>query len=50
MKSKTMKTGIWKKGLIAGFFMIATTAVAAVSLALWTNDKAHSQLQFTVSH
>lgn len=50
MKNKMMKTGIWKKGLIAVFFMIATTAVAAVSLALWTNDKAHSQLQFTVNH
>lgn len=50
MKNKTMKTRNWKNGLFAVFFLIATTAVAAVSVSLWTNDKAHSQLQFTVSH
>src|SRR5690606_12539254 len=37
-----------KKGLLAIALLIATTVFAAVTL--WTNDKAHSQLQFTVTH
>lgn len=45
-----MKTMTFKKGLLAIALLVATTAVAAVSLSLWTNDKAHSQLQFTVDH
>ena len=37
-----------KKGLLAIALLIASTVFAAVTL--WTNDKAHSQLQFTVTH
>ena len=37
-----------KKGLLAIALLITSTVFAAV--ALWTNDKAHSQLQFTVTH
>lgn len=37
-----------KKGLLAVALLITSTVFAAV--ALWTNDKAHSQLQFTVTH
>ncbi|SRR5690606_15325609 len=37
-----------KKGLLAIALLIASTVFAAVTL--WTNDEAHSQLQFTVSH
>src|SRR5690606_26536937 len=37
-----------KKGLLAIALLIASTVFAAVTL--WTNDKAHSQLQFTITH
>ncbi|WP_262247442.1 YceI family protein [Parapedobacter soli] len=37
-----------KKGLLAIALLVASTVFAAVTL--WTNDKAHSQLQFTVTH
>ena len=37
-----------KKGLLAIALLITSTVFAAVTL--WTNDKAHSQLQFTVTH
>lgn len=47
---KTRKNISLKNGLVIIAFLIASTAVAAVSLSLWTNDKAHSQLQFTVDH
>lgn len=45
-----MKKMTFKNGLLAIALLVATTAVAAISLSLWTNDKAHSQLQFTVDH
>lgn len=37
-----------KKGLIAIALLAATSVFASVGL--WQNDKAHSQLQFTVAH
>lgn len=37
-----------KKGLLAVVLLVATSVFAATTL--WTNDKAHSQLQFTVTH
>ncbi len=37
-----------KKGLLALSVFVVTTAYAAVSF--WNNDKAHSQLGFTVTH
>ncbi|OJV52050.1 MAG: polyisoprenoid-binding protein [Bacteroidetes bacterium 43-16] len=37
-----------KKGLFAGLLLVATTVFAATGL--WKNDKAHSQLGFTVTH
>lgn len=37
-----------KKGLLAISVLVVTTAYAAVSS--WNNDKAHSQLGFTVTH
>lgn len=37
-----------KKGLLAIALLVATSVFASVTL--WQNDKAHSQLQFTVSH
>ncbi len=37
-----------KKGLLAIALLITTAAFATVTL--WENDKAHSQLQFTVTH
>lgn len=37
-----------KKGLLAIALLVATSVFASVTL--WKNDKAHSQLQFTVSH
>lgn len=37
-----------KKGLLALSLFVVTTAYAAVSI--WNNDKAHSQLGFTVTH
>lgn len=48
---KTMKQlSTLKKSMLAIALLIATTAVAAVSLSQWNNDKYHSQLQFTVTH
>lgn len=37
-----------KKGSLAIALLVASTVFAAVTR--WTNDKAHSQLQFTVTH
>lgn len=37
-----------RKGLLAIALFVTTTVFAAVTL--WKNDKAHSQLQFTVTH
>ncbi len=37
-----------KKGLIAIALLVATSVFATV--AVWQNDKTHSQLQFTVAH
>lgn len=37
-----------KKGLLAAVLLVVTSVFAATTL--WTNDKAHSQLQFTVTH
>lgn len=48
---KTMKhLSTLKKSMLAIALLITTTAVAAVSLSIWDNDKAHSQLQFTITH
>jgi len=47
---KTKNNFTLKNGLLMIAFLIAGTAIAAVSLSLWNNDKAHSQLQFTVDH
>lgn len=48
LNNNNLKDRKMKKGLFAIAFLAVTTAFTAVTA--WKNDKAHSQLQFTVTH